>query len=394
MTICDHWRNAGIERGGDCAAGFYPRPSFGVCLKVCPHRVIDGVPQPPQPTLAPDIVSQYVLDHSQQVQPEFPVRLTPSAPSKRDIENPASFFDRAVVITLRRTPDRLAQFLSRPSPFKPEIFYAVDGDYVPAPEWFHQGGGAWGCWRSHVRVIEQALMDGINWLLVMEDDCAFVPDAESRLKEFLSKVPADAHCLMIGGQQHDDGQTIPICPGVRKVSQCERTHCYALSREGMKSLYRWWNDANDAHCDWQLGDWQESGVNCYRPDPFIAYQASNFSTIRWQYEPDRAWDGGVSMASRNPATIPVVILQCTRETLDLMRRRGAVHSGFWRDEEDIDKGLVQALKGDDPAKAIAELVQVLRGEVAGFDRAIVALWHPRSAVELSRRRNHRGRFCR
>jgi hypothetical protein len=379
--ICDHWReHPVVNNGGDCAAGKYKVPSFGVCLRICPHRVVKGEPQQPQPTLKHDeVIAQVVADAEQETEWVRRVPLTFTRPLTQRKVDLATFFDRIMVVSLRRTPERLEQFRAAPSPVPaPVVFPGIDGDILPSPHWFSRGGGAWGCWRSHYTIIEQALNDGVKWLLLMEDDCAFVKDAAEKLRAFLSTVPDDAHCLMIGGQQHDDGQSIPIGPGVRKVSQCERTHCFALSRAGMESLYRWWSYPNDAHCDWQLGDWQESpSVNCYRPDPFIAYQASNFSTLCWRYEPARAWDGAVPMASRNPATIPVVILQCTRETLDLMRRRGVVHSGFWRDEEDIDKGLVQALKGDDPAKEIAELVKVLRGEVAGFDRAIVALWHPR-----------------
>jgi hypothetical protein len=66
-----------------------------------------------------------------------------------------------------------------PVPFRrPSSSPGIDGDILPSPHWFSRGGGAWGCWRSHFTIIEQALMDGVKWLLLMEDDCAFVPDDE------------------------------------------------------------------------------------------------------------------------------------------------------------------------------------------------------------------------
>ena len=75
------------------------------------------------------------------------------------------------------------------------------------------------------------------------------------------------------------------------MSQCERTHCYALSREGMQRLYDWWSKPVTGHCDWRLGDWQaEPDVYAYKPETFLAYQRANFSTIRYQQEEMRSWD--------------------------------------------------------------------------------------------------------
>lgn len=205
-------------------------------------------------------------------------------------------FDRIVVISLKRTPDRLRQFWDRLDsagwPFKtPEVFEAVDGSKVPVPSWFRSGGPAWGCLQSHRQVIEQALRDGVKRLLILEDDAAFTTDAGDRIKKLMASVPANWDCLMIGGQMMSNGKSKRIAEGVYRVQQCERTHCYALSAKGMKSLYKWWSEPVSGHCDWRLGEWQEKpDVFAYRPDPIIAAQASNFSTIRFRNESTRTWD--------------------------------------------------------------------------------------------------------
>ena len=57
----------------------------------------------------------------------------------------AKFFDRVVVINLKRRPDRLRNILAelkeRSWPFiHPEVFNAVDGNKVPVPKDWQDGG--------------------------------------------------------------------------------------------------------------------------------------------------------------------------------------------------------------------------------------------------------------
>ena len=42
LTLCDHWKDCGVEDGGCCSAGHYGgKPSLGVC-KQCVYLTVDG----------------------------------------------------------------------------------------------------------------------------------------------------------------------------------------------------------------------------------------------------------------------------------------------------------------------------------------------------------------
>src|ERR1035441_4752554 len=106
------------------------------------------------------------------------------------------YFDRVILINLKRRPDRLnavrVALKECDWPFKwPTIFPAVDGNAIPFPNGWQSGSGAWGCMRSHQQIFERAMMDGVKSLLILEDDACFAPDFRRKVEDFLINVPDD-----------------------------------------------------------------------------------------------------------------------------------------------------------------------------------------------------------
>ncbi len=230
----------------------------------------------------------------------------------------AKFFDRVYCINLDRRPDRWQRFLDGvPSdwPFaKVERVAAIDGNQVPAPDWWRPTAGAWGCYRTHHRLIEQALNEGLESILILEDDALFGSKFAGDVKRFLGRVPDDWGMLYFGGQ-HLKADRVPprsINEEVCVPHNVNRTHAYALRGSTMEAVYRHlssdrWQQGH--HVDHHLGRFLErhdERFPVYCPRHWLVGQAGGESNITRRDFPDRFWNVDNAVKLGNQPFVSVV----------------------------------------------------------------------------------------
>lgn len=192
------------------------------------------------------------------------------------------FFDRVVIINLDRRKDRWEAVQRKLEaikwPFKtPERFSAYDGSKLPVPVGWTSGSGTWGCLLSHREVIGRALQDGLDSVLVLEDDIFFADNFEERVIEFLKNVPSNWHQIMLGGQYLEGAKAYDISPDVRKVSLCHRAHAYAVRGPFMRYVFSKLQSSY-GHVDHIMNTFQDR-YNVYAPRYFLVGQEGSPSDI-------------------------------------------------------------------------------------------------------------------
>ena len=285
--------------------------------------------------------------------------------------NYTEFFERVVIINLKRREDRKMRLekLIKASkwPFaKPIWFDAVDGDLVPVANNWAAGGGAWGCKRSWCRVLEEALNDGVQSILVFEDDAIWRGDFASQVDEFLKRVPANWECLFFGGQNMKTPNTID--EGIAVSVNTQRTHCIGLQKEGIKKAYVNMMNA-DWHIDHKFGPETGKWKTAFQPEPFLVGQDGCKSDISGRNDHTRFW----LSPKKN---YPVCWIQCSAEVMSQLSQYG-FHRGFDRDKDGRDRGLVNCFPSPGVYHArIKKFLSHVAWEAASFvdDEGVVTVW--------------------
>tara|TARA_Y100000401_G_C8324835_1_gene227508 strand:+ start:837 stop:1526 length:690 start_codon:yes stop_codon:yes gene_type:complete len=217
------------------------------------------------------------------------------------------WFDRVFVINRPDRPKRLARFIKHINETgvanrdRVLVFPGVMGEKVTCPKDWAAGAGAWGCFRSHSNIVESVIMErevlgeGLESVLILEDDVEFTNNPLALLHDFMSKLPSDWDQLYLGGQH----RVKPIeteTEGILRGISINRAHAYALNCKVYKKFYSHINYSpnyygkKNHHFDHQLEiahrkqDW-----NVYCPSVWLAGQCAGKSDICSDHLESRIW---------------------------------------------------------------------------------------------------------
>lgn len=296
------------------------------------------------------------------------------------------YFERIFVISLPHKEDRRERLVNQLKELglaEPEDLVwvrAVSGEKCPPPAYFQAGAGAWGCLHSHLRIVQDALMDGLENYLVLEDDVLFHESSAKCLERFMEEMPDDWGQIYLGGQHLQDPAEVEGTSFVLRAKNINRTHAFALRRTAFTTFQKHISHAPDYmrenwHIDHQLGTAHERmDWNVYVPAWWIAGQEEGVSNISEQATPRHWWNH-----HRYSDGLPFIYLDEEPESesgrAELMRR---LHFGYKRKENSLeDVGLDYCVGSPDSLRSWLKLI----ASEAIRHWMLPAIWHPEISYE-------------
>lgn len=296
-------------------------------------------------------------------------------------------FGKAFVINLPFKTDRLAVFQENVPKIIGDVtvWPAVHGDSVRHPEWWTAGPGAWGCYRSHMQILEHCYQNKVENYIVFEDDAIFRQDFGEQLKRFMSSLPSDWEQIYLGGQLYHEIQHPPqkVNDAVYAPYNVNRTHCFAVHRRGYEKLYRFLSQtpfANQEHIDHHLGRLHESGrFKVYCPAKWLVGQDGGSSNISGKTNSATFWIDPEKCANearlwKHPPVVPV-FLEATLDVAIELERRGW-HRGKWQNAERLDRGVCDAVASIDVRTGLTQWHKAVMPEAVREGNPCVCLYHP------------------
>lgn len=225
-------------------------------------------------------------------------------------------------------------------------------------------------------------MDGLDSLLVFEDDAELCLDFFDRVEEFLRHLPNDWEGIMLGGQHHS--RPYDINNHVVKAINVQRTHAYIARGNYLRALHNRWADS-PVHIDWRMRDWQHI-FNVYCPRTWLVAQREGHSDILGRVKRLETWSSDPSVSYSPDRKAPVFLLKVPPDVLSRLRGLG-IHTGYWRDRKSgLDRGLIDIFnKADESFEAkFQRWYQTLATECRR-DGLILGVYHPLATLEAVRK---------
>ncbi len=193
-----------------------------------------------------------------------------------------NFFEAIYCINLDRRPQKWEQ--SKDEYKKYEIegvqrFSAFDGNTLDVSGIRIQKS-EYGLVLSNIEIIKKSQSEGLQNVLILEDDCIFTEDIR-RFDELINEVPSDWDLLYFGGNHNGHKgieQPKQISKNVVKIHYTFATHAVAINGKFFYSFLEKISKT-DAPLDVMLTDLQKN-CNAYCFSPSIAKQRPGYSDIQ------------------------------------------------------------------------------------------------------------------
>lgn len=187
-----------------------------------------------------------------------------------------NFFDKVYLINLDRRTDRMNECEKEFKKYN--IVYErisafdgskLEGNYTPLIR------GEIGCRTSHLNIIKKAKEEGLNNILILEDDFEFCDDFESKFKNYINQLPEDWQWIYFGGSHFEE--PTKVTNNIYRVNKTYTTHAYAIKSEIYDKLIETLEIFEPA--DVRLAALQKE-LNTYVTIPHLIYQRDGFSDIQ------------------------------------------------------------------------------------------------------------------
>lgn len=217
-------------------------------------------------------------------------------------------FEKVYVINLERRQDRLERFfelLPNDWPFqRPERYAAIDGGAVPHALWWRGGRGAWGCYRTHLNILEHCMNEKIESVLIFEDDAVCADDFTDKVGTFWRNLPDDWNFVYLGGQHLQENKRLPrkVNEKVYRPYNVNRTHCYGLrGHEIFETVYEHLHESRSwsvpHHIDHWLGELHKcTETGLYVPWEWLVTQSGGLSDINYKNNERPIFTGAQELA--------------------------------------------------------------------------------------------------
>lgn len=199
------------------------------------------------------------------------------------MKNLLDLFDKTYCINLERRQDRWEECVeefTKHNLFPIERFLATDGKTLNMPQ-FPLKPGEIGLINTIVRLLQQAIKDNYDSVLILEDDVVFTPEINTIYEDF-KYVPENWDMIYFGGNHnfHNKGhfpQPIQINEKIIKLQHTYTTHSIGIKKHMFKVVIDFLSlnkPLDVSYCDLQ------KKYNIYSFYPSVAKQRVSFSDIQ------------------------------------------------------------------------------------------------------------------